>query len=303
MITARILVICSILLCLILTGGCTDLLSDAEPAEPAPADEPVPSSYRIAISQPDARAAMIRMDTDVYNAGEVVGFVVTNTGILPLECHNDPPYFRVTFQTGSGRWATKMGPEIPVRGNTTYLQNGQSTTVYRFISTGWEPGRYRIVSDCGPERDFLIREVHAPVPEPVADAGPATATVNGTVIGGSPGSLPAASCPAMPDAGPGPWVTIDPIPEQVAGRPFAISGTTSLPAGTDLYYVIFSVNEETKKPALNREASFSTAVEAGSCGVNTWSAEGVIQATGWFFIAIENQERTATAIRRFSVDL
>ena len=55
--------------------------------------------------------------TDVYNVGEVVEFSVINSGMLPLECANTPPDFRVTFQTGTGRWATRMGPETPVKGN------------------------------------------------------------------------------------------------------------------------------------------------------------------------------------------
>lgn len=293
-----------IVIVLLITAGCTTLLEPDEPAAVSAGDDmQPPASYKITISQPDADAALIRMDTDVYNEGEVVEFVITNTGLLPLECTNTPPDFRVIFQAGSGRWATKMGPDVPVRGNSSYLQHGESTQVYRFVTQGWEEGRYRIVSDCGPKREFLIRTIRTPVPEPVAAGGPANETANTTAAVTIPAKISAATCPENPDTGTGPWIKIDPIPDQVAGRPFTISGTTNLPAGTDLYYVIFSVYESPQKPALSKEAAFSTLVGAGRCGTNTWSTTGEIQATGQFFIGIENRDGTATAIRRFSVDL
>lgn len=268
-----------IILALTFTAGCTSPFADEGPAaNTTPDAKQIVSSYQVSIAQPDARSDFIRMDTDVYNAGEVVEFSVINNGLLPLECTNTPPEFRVTFQTGSGRWATKMGPEVAVKGNSSYLQNGESTKFYRFVTDGWEPGRYRIVSDCGVERDILVRGIPTPAPTPTpCPVGNGTDTI--------------------------PWIKIDPIGDQVAAVPFTITGTTNLPAGQELRYTIFSVLERDQAPALDPRGSFTTVVEEGSCGTNTWSAMGEIQATGEFFIGISDADRNVTALKRFSVYL
>jgi hypothetical protein len=268
-----------LLLGLLLTAGCTSLFDEEAPAaNTTPDAKQIVSSYQISLAQPDATADYIRMDSDVYNAGEVVEFTVTNNGLMPLECSNTPPDFRVIFQTGSGRWATKMGPEVPITGNITYLQNGESTKFYRFVTDGWEPGRYRIVSDCGVERDILIRVLPTPTPTPTV-------------------------CPVENATSTTPWITIDPIGDQYAAIPFTITGTTNLPAGQELRYTIFSVLESEQASKLDPRGSFTTVVEEGICGTNTWSAMGEIQATGEFFIGISDESRQATALKRFSVYL
>ncbi len=279
-----------LVLLILLTAGCLsdqDTMSDT----PGQGKEPVPASYRAAISQPDARSDYIRMDTDIYNAGEVIEFVVTNDGLLPLACSTTPPEFRVIFQTGTGRWATKMGPEEPASGTPSYLGRNESTKMYGFISSGWEAGRYRIVSDCGPERDFLIRVLPAPV-VPAAEPEPEYEP-----------ELAATPCPVTAENPAGPWIRIDPIGDQVAARPFTISGTTNLLAGEELYYTIFSPAEGEDAAGLDPRGSFVTVVEAGSCGTNTWTAMGEIQATGEFFIGITDTGRQVTAIQRFGVYL
>lgn len=276
---SRVILVCLILALSLLTAGCTTLIDEeAGDAGFTPEETPVPASYRVTLAQPDARADYIRMDSDVYNAGEVVEFVVTNNGLLPLSCTRTPADFRVIFQTGSGRWATKMGPEVVVAWEPSYLAKGESTQVYRFISTGWEAGRYRVVSDCGPEREFLIRVLPTPAPTPTP-------------------------CPVVDGTDSGPWIRIDPIGDQYAARPFTITGTTNLPVGQELRYTIFSVLESDKASALDPRGSFTTLVEQGSCGTNTWSAMGEIQATGEFFVGISDADRKATAIKRFSVYL
>jgi hypothetical protein len=267
-----------LLVCCILAAGCTSLFDEAgKDANVTTVDRPIPAGYKVTIAQPDARSAFITMDSDVYNSGEVVEFTVTNTGLLPLKCSHTPPGFVVKFQTGSGRWATKMGADNPAIGNTSYLQKGESTPSSQFISTALEPGRYRIVSDCGVERDFLIR-------------------VQPTV------TLASAVCPPANATNTTPWIKIDPIGDPVASRPFTIQGTTNLPAGAMLNYTIFSVTSQQQAVSLVREASFIAMVEEGSCGTNTWTAMGEIQATGDFFIGITDATHKATAIKRFRVD-
>ena len=274
---ARTIVLCLLLAAGILCAGCTSGTPGAASNSSAPqAAAQSPAGYQVTIAQPDAESGYIRMDSDVYNAGEVVEFVVTNNGLLPLECSPSPPEFHVVFQTGSGKWATKMGLDSPAKGNTSFLQSGESTKTYRFVSTGWEAGRYRIVSDCGPEREILVRVPATPAP---------TAT----------------PCPVNLSANKTPWIRIDPIPDQKMGQPFTIRGTTNLPAGTVLRYTISPVaTQQNPKPA--PAGSFTTPVVAGSCGTNTWSAMGEIQVAGNFFIGIEDKEGKATAIKRFSIE-
>lgn len=274
---ARTIVLCVLLATGILCAGCT---SGTPWAGSGSNDTQVAAQsmkgYHVTIAQPDAESGFIRMDSDVYNAGEVVEFVVRNDGLLPLECSRTPPDFRVVFQTGSGKWAAKMGGDTPAAGNASFLQNGESTKTYRFVSTGWEPGRYRIVSDCGPEREILVRVPATPVPTPTA-------------------------CPVNLSANKTPWIRIDPIPDQKMGQPFTIRGTTNLPADTVLRYTISPVATQ-KNPKPAPAGSFTTPVVAGTCGTNTWSAMGEIQVAGNFFIGIEDKDGRVTAIKRFSIE-
>jgi hypothetical protein len=271
----RPLLITLLIACLLFTSGCTSLF-DNEAAANITAEPPVPSGYVVTISQPDARSEDIRIDSDVYNVGEVVEFSVINSGMLPLECSNTPPDFRVTFQTGTGRWATRMGPETPAKGNISYLKKGESTKIYRFVTGGWEAGRYRIISDCGAEREILIRALATP-----------TTTVT--------------TCPLVNATNTTPWIKVDPISDQYAAQPFTITGTTNLPAGQELNYTIFSVESGKQNVSITREGSFSTIVEEGTCGTNRWNALGEIQATGDFFIGISGRDRNVSAIKRFTV--
>ena len=275
MISSRVLSVL-LLIALLITAGCS-FLSGESGAEKniTPGESQFIPGYQITIAQPDARSDLIRMDTDVYNPGEVVEFSVVNTGILPLECSYTPPDFRVIFQTGSGSWATRMGPEVPVHGNTSYLQKGESTKTYRFVTDGWSPGRYRIVSDCGVERDIFVRS--PPVVTPVPTTCPVTNNVTG------------------------PWIQIDPIGDQTENQPFTIRGTTNLPAGEELRYSIFSVQSHEQNLSYAQEGSFSTFVEEGSCGTNTWNAAGEIQMSGEFFIGISDMAKKAVSIKRFNV--
>lgn len=274
----RTLPLILLLLICISSAGCISLLDGEDAAANSAPGEPGGSGNHTVISQPDSRSDYVRMDTDIFNTGEVIEFQVTNNGLIPLECSRTPPDFRVLFQTGSGRWAVKMGTEHAPKGNVSYLAKGDSTPVYRFISTGWEAGRYRIVSDCGVAREILIRAVPVITPEPT--------------------STP---CPATNDTRTTPWITIGTVGDQHDGVPFTVGGTTNLPAGRELSYSIFSVASREEGIRPGSDATFLTAVEEGSCGVNTWTAMGEIQATGEFFIGITDAQGTASAIQRFSV--
>jgi hypothetical protein len=267
-----IIILCVV--CCLFTTGCSSLFSSGdEKAGTSPVQ--VPAGYRATISQPDARSAAVRMDADVYNAGEVVEFSVTNDGIIPLACSNTPPDFVVKYQTGSGRWVNKMGSEVKAPGTTSYLQSGESTRIYRFITTGWEPGRYRIISDCGVLHEILIRSVPTLMP-----AGtPCPSTTNTT-----------------------PYIRVNAISDQYPGKTFTISGTTNLPAGEELQFSIFAIlPPATGNITSAKLVSNTLRVAAGSCGVNTWTADGKIAVSGDYFIGISNRANTVSAVKRFTV--
>ncbi|MDO9324505.1 MAG: hypothetical protein Q7T80_06055 [Methanoregula sp.] len=231
-----------------------------------------PSSYKMTIAQPDETSESIRMDTDVYNIGEVIEFYVINEGAGTLTCLNDPPAYSVKFQAGSGRWATRMGTEIPVETNKTSLEHGKSTPMYRFVSSGWEPNRYRIVSDCGVSREFLLRSAPTPVP---------------TV------------CPQKTDEPL--WIRINPNDDQYAGKKFSLSGTTNKAAGEELRYLVFPGGKLPKDLEQGGDKPLTTRVSEGVCGENVWSVDVDEQPPLEYYIMISAGSLNATAIRRFVV--
>lgn len=260
---------------LAMTAGCSapaGTINTSENTSSVPVT--LKSSYRATINQPDALSGSVKMDTDIYNIGEVVEFTVTNEGSGTLHCAGDPPAFSVKTQTPGGGWATKMGTGEPDRTVQSSLASGASTQRYAFVTTGWEPGRYRIVHDCGIEHEFLLRALPAVTPAP-------------------------AVCPAISETMTVPSVTIDPIDDLYVNQIVSISGTTTLPAGEELKYSIFPATSSQQTPKTSDY--FTTIVQEGSCGVNTWSAEGVIMETGEYVIWISDTSRNTTAIKRFTV--
>lgn len=265
---------------LLILAGCTaPLTADNASLNATPPAGPAPVIPHDTLNQPGAQSAYIVMDTDIYAPGDVVSFTVTNRGSAPLTCAGNPPSFSVKFQGNNGIWATQMGPAEPDRAEMSRLDAGISTKVYRFDTTGWNPGRYRIVQDCGIVREILLRPVSGTTPGPLPSPTPCTA-INGTTTT--------------------PVITIDPIGDQHEYESFTISGTTTVPAGQDLYYAIMPVQSATPFGSGPGDL-FTTRVEAGSCGTNTWSATGEIQTAGDYFIGIMDTNRTATAIKRFTV--
>lgn len=262
-----------LVVCILLTAGCTSLFDEINQTNTtAPSLQQFPSSYKVTIAQPDGTSKSMKMDTDVYNIGEVIEFSVVNEGAGTLECLNDPPTFSVKFQTGSGKWATRMGTDKPVETNKTYLEHGKSTQMYRFITTGWEPNRYRIVSDCGVYREILLRPAPTPVPTVCPQQGD--------------GSL---------------WIRINPIDGQYAGKKFSIQGTTNRAAGEELRYLVFPNGMLPKDLNSSGEKPLSTRVSEGVCGENVWSVDVNEKIPQEYFIMISAGSLNATAIRRFTL--
>ena len=272
----RTLIVLFLLACTFCTAGCTELF-DGDNSTVNFTDTPAPASimkYQRTLAQPEDSAQMVRMDTDVYNIGEVVEFVITNEKTGELVCLNDPPSFSVRYQKGTGQWVTRMGEENPVQGTRTSLKPGESTAPYRFVTDGWAPGRYRIISDCGVLREFLLRALPAAAPA-------------GT------------SCPVRTDESP--FILVNLVSDQYTGEPFTITGTTSLAAGDELRYSIFAIVSATENLTSARLVSSTLTVSAGTCGTNTWSVEGVIQVPGDYFIGISSSDNSISAVKRFTV--
>ena len=261
-----------VLVAMLMVAGCTSLFNPTNQTNTTPSLQQYQASYKVTIAQPDGTSKSIKMDTDVYNIGEVVDFSVINEGAGTLQCLNDPPTFSVKFQTGSGKWVPRMGTDKPLETNKTYLEHGKSTQMYRFITTGWEPNRYRIVSDCGVYREILLRPAPTPVPT------------------------------VCPQRGNEPlWVSITPIDNQYAGKKFSIQGTTNRGAGEELKYLVFPSGMLPKDLNQGGEKPLSTRASEGLCGENVWSVEVNEKIPQEYFIMISAGSLNATAIRRFTV--
>ena len=69
------------LVCIFFAAGCTSFFDEMNQTGNTTASlQQFPASYIVTIAQPDGRSKSIKMDTDVYNIGEVVEFYVINEG-------------------------------------------------------------------------------------------------------------------------------------------------------------------------------------------------------------------------------
>ena len=113
--------------------------------------------YKVTIAQPNnSHAEFIKMDSDVYNQGEVVEFYVVNEGSETLTCWT-PPSIHLYRQIGTWELQTE-----PVVTHSTYgysLKPGESTPSRQLSTANRIPGHYKIVADCGVSREFEIRQL------------------------------------------------------------------------------------------------------------------------------------------------
>jgi hypothetical protein len=274
--TPRTFFLLVLLVCILCTAGCTIPFPAVNLTTNTSENSATASiaKYQRTIAQPEESAKLVKMDTDVYNLGEVVEFVVTNEKSGDLSCTNNPPSFQVRYQKGTGQWVTRMGEQNPAPGNTTKLKPGESTAPYRFVTDGWAPGRYRIVTDCGVSREILLRALPSVTPA-------------------------VTSC--IPSGNTSPYVRVNPVSNKYVGESFTIDGTTSLPAGEELAYSIFAIMPGTTNITAAKLVSSTTMISAGSCGTNTWNVEGVIEIPGDYVIGISNRANTVSAVKRFTV--
>ena len=159
---------------LLLAPGCaTDVPGNRTVPVSLPVASATPASaalYRVTIPQEDgSHADDLIMDSDVYNQGEVVEFFVANSGTEPIRCGSSPFTYIVQYRKTDGSWVTLPEPSETVEPITSYLKPDQATATRRFATTGWPPGLYRIVYDCGISREFMVRTI--PLVFPVNNSG------------------------------------------------------------------------------------------------------------------------------------
>ncbi len=123
--------------------------------------------YSETIHQPEnSNSDLIKLDSDIYNLGEVIDFsLVTMNTTSPKGC--DILSFRVFIRSSDGIWKEIPGPfraYIPYRApqpaSTRYPGPEPSIPEYRFVTTGWISGYYKIQSDClGASHEFILRDI------------------------------------------------------------------------------------------------------------------------------------------------
>jgi hypothetical protein len=114
----------------------------------------------------------IRMDSDVYNQGEIIEFYLVNDGTDTVSCIGDFSECRIFFWKNGSYWeelprsVNAYSPPRPTQlcsvsnREPSYMGAGQRTLVFHLITTEWVPGRYRIQSDClNASREFILKDV------------------------------------------------------------------------------------------------------------------------------------------------
>ena len=165
-ITIYIIALMIVLMCILLTTGCTTkpVLDNqtgtfTSPTVP-PTTQPSEALYKVTIAQQNnTHVDFIKMDSDVYNQGEVIEFYVVNEGTETLTCANSPPSYRIYHQIEDKSWEIQTGVSETMSPLISYFKPGETTRVRRLITTDWTAGRYRIVFDCGISREFDLRRI------------------------------------------------------------------------------------------------------------------------------------------------
>jgi hypothetical protein len=154
--------LCIVIVAVLLAAGCTttptlgNLTSTPTQTLISPTKEKSVSFYMVTIPQPEGiHPDYIKMDSDVYNQGEVIEFSVINEGSETLACWSTIPYFHIYRQIGT--W--ELQPEYTgfKASYEFYLQPGESTPSRQFSTADRPPGHYKIVTECGVSREFEIR--------------------------------------------------------------------------------------------------------------------------------------------------
>jgi hypothetical protein len=128
--------------------------------------------YKVTITQPNSsHAEIIKMDSDVYNIGEVVEFSVTNRSHVSDNCSDSPCSYRIAFQLENGSWQVLPEPMEPMDTTVEGPRYSSSCSSMRFATTNWTGGMYRIQYHCGVSRKFNLVVPLRPTPTRDFSAG------------------------------------------------------------------------------------------------------------------------------------
>lgn len=153
---------------MLMTAGCTTtpVLDNrtAETHTPITTHSVVPESkapYQGTLTQPDNTIPpdFIKMDSGVFNKGEVIEFYLVNEGSGTLTCYNTPPSVTIFRQMANDSWEIQLEFEETKVPAISYVKPGESTRARRITTTNLLPGRYKVVFDCGISREFEIRKI------------------------------------------------------------------------------------------------------------------------------------------------
>ena len=158
---------CIVLVALLLVAGCTTPSTQGNltgfPAQThvSTTKEKSVLFYQVTIPQPDnIHPDYLKMDSDIFNQGEVIEFYVVNEGSGSLACWRTIPSLQYHLYRQIGTW--ELQPEPESTGAYTdygyYLQPGESTPIQQVSTADLVPGHYKIVTDCEISREF---EIHA----------------------------------------------------------------------------------------------------------------------------------------------
>ena len=155
------------IICIVLVAGCTtkpvldNQTSNTTSPIASQTTQPSKALYKVTIMQTNNRhAEFIKMDSDIYNKGEIIEFYLVNEGSETLTCYSIPLSFQIYRQIKNNSWDFAPGTVQTKIDYVTYLKPGESLGIRRLITTDWIPGRYKIVSDCdGVSREFILRDI------------------------------------------------------------------------------------------------------------------------------------------------
>jgi hypothetical protein len=142
---------------------------------PSPVATPTLQSkplYKVTITQLNtSHSELIRMDSDVYNQGEIIEFSISNEGPDTITCVGDITECRLFFKKNDSSWEELSRPvrayyaPRPTQPASTdvhersYMVPGRTPLNFHLITTNWAPGRYKIQSDClKASREFILRD-------------------------------------------------------------------------------------------------------------------------------------------------
>lgn len=250
-------------------AGCTDSSSPGQKTAPStgigqngqasvpPTDTPIHGKTNDLLTTVPASAAQDRSGT--FIAIDPVGdkkigdlLVISGTTSLPVKT---PVYLS---------WRVGNPGEEKILSNRPVLSGTNGTNRFRFVfdTTGFKPGTYTTTVATG--KNSVSGSIQFSL------TGAYLGTDTPTYYSGASKSPASSALPA---------ITVQPPQDHKQGDIFRISGTTSLPAGTLLFYRVYPAyfEDKTKKPASSSDGTLTdnvggdTIVIGGTGGTNRWS--------------------------------